>query len=51
MNWETLVAYAVGLLSTLVCAAVFFLLGMAFGYELAAKKYGKEKASKGDDDA
>lgn len=38
MNWETLVAYAVGLLSTLVCAVCFYLLGMAHGLARGERK-------------
>ena len=34
MNIETLIAYVVGLLSTLVCGAVFYLFGMAHGISL-----------------
>ncbi len=42
MNLETLVAYAVGLLSTLVCAVCFYLLGMAHGLARAKREASDE---------
>lgn len=40
MNLETLIAYIVGLLSTLVCAIAFYCLGWAHGL---AEKRGKQE--------